>query len=227
LCEVVERDATTLWYLMAAHSQARRRIEIDTVDDAECCEVMRLFERAGIETMIWDVSSDIGLPVFLALITDRFGNPGEALYTSICYGCHLLREVSLLRALTEAAQSRLTLITGSRDDIFREEYDSVPLRSIESFRRLRPGEGPCRAFHEAPSHRTESFYEDLALALSLLRTAGARHVAVVDLTDENLQIPVVRVIVPGLEGPIPGVEGPRTAAGFTPSSRANHASSSH
>jgi YcaO-like protein with predicted kinase domain len=220
LCEVVERDATTLWYLMDSQSRAERRIENESVDDAECRELLNRFESAGMETMIWDVSSDIGLPVFLALITDRYSDPGEAQYTSIGYGCHLSRRISLQRALTEAAQSRLTLIAGSRDDIFREEYDSVSPRSIDSFRFLRPKEGPWRAFHEVTSQETVSVREDLAVALVQLRQAGAKHVAVVDLTGDA-GIPVVRVIVPGLEGPIPGVEGPRMASGFAPGRRAS------
>jgi YcaO-like protein with predicted kinase domain len=223
LCEVVERDATTLWYLMPPDSQAARRIDAATVDDTDCLTVLGRFESAGMETMIWDLTSEIGIPVFMALITGQSGDPNEALYTSIGYGCHLSRGVSLLRALTEAAQSRLTLIAGSRDDIFREEYHPVALSSVESFRSLHPGSGGCRAYRDVPTCETGSFGEDLQAALSLLRVSGMEQVAVVDLTDDMTRIPVVRVIIPGLEGPMPGMEGPRMASGFTPGRRAARA----
>ena len=40
-------------------------------------------------------------------------------------GCHLSADIALSRALTEAAQSRLTVIAGSRDDLFRSTYEPV------------------------------------------------------------------------------------------------------
>ena len=52
-----------------------------------------------------------------------------------------------------------------------------------------------------------------------LRQAGIEQVAVVDLTREEFKIPVVRVIIPGLEAPhdddtyVPGARAERSANG--------------
>ena len=50
-------------------------------------------------------------------------------------GCHPSREGGLLRALTEAAQSRLTYIAGARDDCTRDDYEQ--LRSPDTMRQFR------------------------------------------------------------------------------------------
>ena len=220
ICEVVERDATTLWYLSDPKRQAECRIDLLTVDDLDCGQVLSKFEAAEIETMVWDITSNVALPAFLCLITDRTGDPSQTQYTSTGYGCHVYKEVALLRALTEAAQSRLTLIAGSRDDVFREEYEPVSSDEVQSFRALIPERGPARRFSEIVSHHTTSFNEDIQTAITLLQGAGLDQVIMVDLTDPCLGIPVVRVIIPGLEGPIPGLEGPRAGSGYTPGSRA-------
>ena len=53
-----------------------------------------------------------------------------------------------------------------------------------------------------PSLDSSSFDADLAWELEALRSAGIGQVIVVDLSREEFGIPVVRVVVPGLEGPV-------------------------
>jgi ribosomal protein S12 methylthiotransferase accessory factor len=58
-----------------------------------------------------------------------------------------------------------------------------------------------RAFSAAPSFESTNFADDVAWEMERLASVGLRQVAVVDLTRADLGIPVVRVIVPGLESP--------------------------
>jgi Uncharacterized conserved protein len=41
------------------------------------------------------------------------------------YGCHPARQIALMRALTEAAQTRLTVISGLRDDFRGDTYEQL------------------------------------------------------------------------------------------------------
>src|SRR5690606_4225901 len=56
-----------------------------------------------------------------------------------------------------------------------------------------------RPFTALPSHPVPSFEADLARILERLSSVGVTEVVVVDLTKREFSIPVVRVIVPGLE----------------------------
>ena len=110
-------------------------------------------------------------------------------------------EVALLRALTEAAQSRLTFISGARDDMAREDYGRfLDRETYDAWRATMSHSGPKRSFQIVPTFRGASFEQDVDRQLRQLRAVGIEQVAVVDLTKPEFGIPVVRVVIPGLEG---------------------------
>jgi ribosomal protein S12 methylthiotransferase accessory factor len=215
LCELVERDATTLWFLSDAEVQRIRRLDLSSIHDAATTVVLHQFAAADMEPMIWDVTSNIGVPVFLCLLCEKGNRPERAIFGSMGMGCHPAREVALLRALTEAAQARLTLISGVRDDVFRTQYENGDdkARTMERYRALRPDAEQWRRFEDIGSFNSATVNEDVDWLLGCLHLAGIRHAVVVDLTEDDFRIPVVRMIVPGLEAPA-------SAANFTPGKRA-------
>jgi YcaO-like protein with predicted kinase domain len=196
---VVERDATTLWRLLPAEARAQTRIDLATVADPACRLALDKYERAGVAVCAWEITSDIGIPAFLCRIFDQSDNPVRRLGYTECMGCHPVREIALLRALTEAAQSRLTYIAGSRDDCYPIAY--VQQRDPETIRRNQAelAAAPSRRFSDGPGWQADSFNEDIARELGLLRAAGIDRVVVVDLTRPEFGVPVVRVVIPGLE----------------------------
>jgi ribosomal protein S12 methylthiotransferase accessory factor len=215
LCEVVERDATTLWHLGGEESRQRTRLDLGTVDDPACLQVLERFERAGMEVAVWETTTDVGLGSFYCLLAERSLEPLHPRAPTSGAGCHPAREIALLRALTEAAQVRLTLISGARDDMgisrcYEAFRDPVVWRQeVERMRR----EPPVRHFQDVPTFSGESFEVDVAWELERLAEAGLPRAVVVDLTRPEFRIPVVRVVVPGLEAP-------HDAPGYVPGRRA-------
>lgn len=200
ICELVERDAAALWKLGSVPQQEQRRLDLETVDDPTCVEVLATLRRAGISVAIWDITSDIGLPCFACVIVPEKEDPMWHSVLASGYGCHLVREVAMLRALTEAAQGRLTVIAGVRDDFGQETYDRLSDVSFtEAVRQRVQTSSARRSFCEVPTCRFATLEEDVACELELLRKAGLQRVLVADLTKPEFGLPVVRVIVPGLE----------------------------
>jgi ribosomal protein S12 methylthiotransferase accessory factor len=119
-----------------------------------------------------------------------------------------------MRALSEAVQTRVTYISGSRDDFYRDEYERATdedlLRGIWEEISNPPFTEP---FAAQASLATESFEGDIAVLLSALADVGVESAVVVNLTRPEIGIPVVKVIVPGLEGPFEAdcERGPRAA----------------
>ncbi len=201
LCEVIERDALTLWHLRGAAAQEDTRVDLETVSDPVCRDLIARFGRAGVEVGVWDVTSDVGLPTFLCRIVQSTGDHVATIRPATGCGTHLMKEVALSRALTEAAQSRLTHIAGARDDMprsaYRQSLDTEIQRSwLDTIRHGRP----VRGFNSLPSWGGRSLRADLDEILGRLAKVGLDEVIVVDLSRAELGIPVVRVIVPGLEG---------------------------
>lgn len=201
LCELVERDALTL-FRARAHARSERRLDLTTVDDPSCREVLARYERAGVDVAVWDATSDTGLPCFLAVIAERGANPFRRVPPARGAGCHPHRGVALVRALTEAAQCRLTVITGSRDDHLPSGYERLRDRATDATveHPHAPAPPSSRALADVPTFDHDTIEEDLELVLARLRGIGARQVGVVDLTPPASPVAVVRAVVPGLEG---------------------------
>jgi ribosomal protein S12 methylthiotransferase accessory factor len=203
LCEVVERDAATLHCVRAPEEAAARRVALETVDDPDCLAVLDRLNRAGLSTGVWDITSNVRIPAFMCVIAEHKAAVPRLMYGSAGMGCHPARGIALLRAITEAAQVRLALITGARDNPTRREYALA--MDPELMRRqaaVLDGEAAGGDFRAMPSFEGDSFDADVAWELDALRSAGITQAIVVDLTRAEFGIPVVRVVVPGLEGQV-------------------------
>jgi ribosomal protein S12 methylthiotransferase accessory factor len=143
----------------------------------------------------------VGLPAFRAAIVDADPGMLRPHLPGTGSGCHASRAVALLRAITEAAQTRLTLITGARDDMGIAHYVAARDARIHArmLARVREGRGE-RSFRDAPTFEGETLNDDLSYQLARLSEAGIAQVVVVDLTKPAFAIPVARVVIPGLEG---------------------------
>lgn len=201
ICEVVERGSMSLWQAQGVEARRQSGIDLDTVDDPACREVLDMYERADIAVSAWEITTDVGISSFACMVEERTPDPLHPLYATTGMGCHPSRSVALLRALTEAAQVRLTLIAGSRDDVFRDQYDRA--RSSAAMRARRgenDAQDPPRDFADGPSWSGDTFRDDVVWELERLLSVGAERVIVVDLSKPGFGIPVVRVVIPGLEG---------------------------
>ncbi|MEZ5936425.1 MAG: YcaO-like family protein [Alphaproteobacteria bacterium] len=196
ICEVIERDALTLWRL-EPHAAVKRQLDLETLDDPTCLELLDKLRQAGVEITVWDVTSDVGVACFHCLLMGR----DDQVEPEFGAGCHPAPEIALLRAITEAAQARTTYIAGSRDDFSSAIYDEAAraLR-VRACRELIAQRSEPQPFPSVPAFHATSLNEDIAWMLERLRRVGIDQVAAVDLTRPAFAIPVARVVIPGLEG---------------------------
>jgi len=121
----------------------------------------------------------------------------------------------LLRALTEAVQTRMTYISGARDDITPDEFTPQAIGRKCGFARELIGRGPpARDFSACAHYHSDNFDDDLAWLLERLREVGCDQVLSVDLSRPDIGIAVVRAVIPGLEAPHDDdnyIAGPRAA----------------
>jgi len=201
LAEVIERDA---WALV----ETTRKVcpIISDVEDDPAKSLLDKFAAAEVDVYLRDITSDIGIPTCAAAADDvRLRDP-TLLTTGM--GTHTSAGVAVLRALTEVAQSRLTQIHGAREDTvladFRKQigYDRTKRLNKHWFEAT-----DTKSFADIASFESDDFLQDIKYMLKKLKEAGLDRVVVVDLSREEIGIPVVRVIVPGLE--IAGVDPER------------------
>jgi ribosomal protein S12 methylthiotransferase accessory factor len=196
LCEVVERHGTARWQRLRREERAARLLDLETVDDSACRSVLACYEAAGLEPLLWDTTSEIGVASYVCVLVDRRAG---GTHPGFGAGCHLSRIVALARALLEAAQVRLTYIAGARDDLSRADFGPMAFARKQRLLEAMADDPPTRTFGAAPDVRLETCAADLAHLLARLQAAGFDEAAFLDLTREAVGIPVVRVVVPGLE----------------------------
>lgn len=110
LFEVVERDV--LYRDGQCGGRRRTLIAPGTVQDPHGREVIGRMAAAGMELELALVDGPYGLPVCVAYL---WSEDYPVVFAG--GGCHSDPTIALTRALTEAAQSRLTSIAGTRDDL--------------------------------------------------------------------------------------------------------------
>ena len=201
ICEVVERDGDALWEIMSDDEAGACRVDLSSIDDrAQAREILAKYEAADIDVQLWETTSDVGIAAFRCHIYESDRNPHEPQGVFFGAGCHPARRIALLRSLTEAAQSRLTYIAGARDDIERRDYrrpgDERPADWYRATGERTAGHAQAQA---APSQESDLLNEDLAWELERLAAAGIKQVIAVDLTMAAFDVPVVRIVIPGLE----------------------------
>jgi putative methanogenesis marker protein 1 len=202
ICEVVERDAALLWQISQDPSGKNARlIDLRTIESFVVQQLLEKLKKAGIKVYLWDQTSDVGIPSFGCLLVEgptlRLIQPHGAFGG---YGCHLSKEIAVIRAITEAAQARLTYIAGARDDIYRSAYINMGASNqFGKWQGLFAAAFPSVDYTNLPSLETDSFEGDVQVETSLLREAGFERLIVVDLTQTEIAVPVVRVIIPGAE----------------------------
>jgi ribosomal protein S12 methylthiotransferase accessory factor len=87
ITEVVERDATTLWHHLSTEEKAETRIDLDTIDDPGCRELLEKFQRADIGVAVWETTTDIGLSSYYCMIMQR----QDEAQAAVGAGCHRSR----------------------------------------------------------------------------------------------------------------------------------------
>lgn len=199
ICEIIERDGSTLWRLRLPQTQNRSRIDLATIDDPLCKDLIAQIERAGAHVAVWNTTNEVRVASFICRIAESEGadpTPYELLDAA---GCHPARGVALARAILEAAQGRATMISGARDDLFHNYYEA---NDAELAKKLRESviSDPCPAsFQDVPTFDGPTIEADLEHVLACLTKAGFDRVVAVNLMRDEIGVPVVRTIIPALE----------------------------
>lgn len=199
ICEVIERDATTLLHHMPSADRNARQVDLETVDDPECNSILAKLSAADLELVVWETTSDVGVASFYGLLLPA---DGVVEHIGAGAGAHPSRAIALSRTLTEAVQTRLTYISGARDDLLEEEFTLVGIEEkAAAARRLIGAGAPERSFLAAPTAEQDLLTDDLQMLLERLAARGVDQVYSVDLSKPEMPVNVVRIVIPQLEPP--------------------------
>jgi YcaO-like protein with predicted kinase domain len=199
--EIVERDGWSIErFIRERTGRLPRKIEfsMDLPPDLELCRTK--INQAGVYPLLFDCSSDLGIPVVGCALLD----PTE-IGTFGGFGCSLSPHVAAMRAITEAAQSRLSWINGARDDLFRRDF--ILAKQTQTREWIRQLDGlkaayTWRDYCNVPDATWDSTRDELEWLTPILEKAGIRlyYKQLAELDINGSQLVVAKAIAPQLEG---------------------------
>ena len=193
LLEVVERQAEVLVETRLGEINPPL-IDTRTIETPSLRALIDEIESRGIHVVIEDRTEFApgGIPTMAAYLeeTDILRGIGKMKGS----GSHLSPRVAIARAITEAVQARVVMISGSRDDFYPSFYESRRQLTMEDQGPIRR-EGTKQFVDNTLDGRT---FADLRTEiLDRLEANGFGPVTVIDLTDPVLDIPVASVTIEG------------------------------
>jgi ribosomal protein S12 methylthiotransferase accessory factor len=196
LLELIERDAVALWWYNRSRLPG---VDLDAFGDLWIDELRGVYAGLGREVWVLDATSDLDIPVMVALSRRTDRNPEEIM---IGLGAHLDPRVALLRALTELNQLMPAVVDASGDG----QYDCDDPDLVQWWRDATVANQPYLAADPAERPRRPGDYNyapcqdllsDIVAIQDKLETRGME-VLVLDQTRPDIGLPVVKVLVPGL-----------------------------
>ena len=194
--EVIERDA---WSIFELTRKNYSQINLESIESDVINDIIDKFESEGIKIKLMDFTADIKIPTIAASADDTVTKDAGLLTLGI--GTHLDPEVAILRALTEVAQSRATQINGAREDTVRADFAREA--GYERMKRINKyyfrQEDEQISLSDIENKSTSSITEDIEIVKNELIANDIEKVLYVDLTRPELDVSVVRVIIPEME----------------------------
>lgn len=190
LCEVIERDVLS----GLADADQAELVDASTVSVPYCAALLERLAERGCWWELRHVPNRFGVPV----MSCHLWREDQSAAVVAGSGAHPDPGIALSRAITEAVQTRLTLISGSREDNQPLAYRPGPHRAPDpSFGTSLPWTAVANGYG-TPADTDTRLAHDLATAIS---TTTGRAPLVVDLTwgpYERAEFFVVKVCAPAL-----------------------------
>jgi oxazoline/thiazoline synthase len=188
--ELVERDSYAIWWYNRVQ---RPEVDLGQFEDSYVRDLKNQLAETGRRLWMLDITTDLGIPSFVAMSHSTDGDGDFVEYGS---GSHFDARIAVLRSLTEVNQFLSIGLVGGRDAGSTDSDGSGPFR-LRDHPYLIPngnsGIGPDLGATFAGLDKREQ----VMACVELAKRQGLDFL-VLDQTRPDIEVPVVRVIVPGL-----------------------------
>ncbi len=195
--ELAERDAFAIWWYNRLQAPA---VDLSGFDDEYLASAPERYSRYERELWMLDITSDLGIPAFVALSRRPDAPTEDIIYGA---GAHADPRVAALRAICELNQCLTWLPHPGKGSGQPTIDDPLALRWWKTARLadcswLAPAADlPARGVSRYPAVESADTREDVEHCRALVE-AGGMEFLVLDQTRPDIGMPVARVIVPGM-----------------------------
>jgi bacteriocin biosynthesis cyclodehydratase domain-containing protein len=189
--ELVERDAYAIWWY---NRLQRAEVDLGQFDDSYVRDLKIQLAETGRRLWVLDVTSDLGIPTFVAVLHWMQNSQENIEFGS---GAHFDRRIALLRALTELNQFlSIGLMGGGTGE--KSSLDGITPLHLEDYPFLTPsGDPTIQPNSGSKVGSPDNTREQVIACVNVAKRAGLDFL-VLNQTRPDVEVPVVRVIVPGM-----------------------------
>jgi len=186
--ELVERDAYAIWWY---NRSQRAEVDLSQFNDSYVRDLQTQLAETGRKLWVLDVTSDLGVPTYVAILHWMQNGQENIEFGS---GAHFDKRIAVLRTLTELNQFlSIGMMGGGTGE--KPSLDGVTPLHLDEYPFLTPkGVEPSSGATAAPLDNTR---DQVLACVDIARRAGLDFL-VLNQTRPDVEVPVVRVIVPGL-----------------------------
>jgi len=189
--ELVERDAYAIWWY---NRLQRPQVDLGQFADSYIHDLEHQLAETGRRLWVLDITSDLGIPAFVTIA--HWMKDGQE-FIDFGSGAHFDARIAVLRAMTELNQFLSIGLMGARAQVPSSEGSSESAFRLQEHPYLTPsGSSAMRPEAGAKFGRLEAG-KQVSACVEIAKRAGLDFL-VLDQTRPDIEVPVVRVIVPGL-----------------------------
>ena len=200
LYELIERDAI----VNNQKSEVHKFMDLTTVQNREIKQYIKQIEDSGSEIFCRRLMHRSGLYIYETTIVNM-SMPNQLTAIVKGYGCHQMMSIALLRALTEAIQSRTTAIHATREDVVKLKklyvrhptLDENLMNTIQKIRKIKKVAFDNKEVEISHDKNIKQIMEELIYTIN---KTMKRPCLTIELTREGIGVPVVKCIIPDING---------------------------
>lgn len=186
--ELIERDAAAIWWY---NQIPRPQVDLNALNNAYIHEMQTYYKSISRRIYVLDITTDIGVPTFVA-VSYNLETGKEILYG---FGCHVEAEIAIERSIIELNQLIPNVLTERPQNFDTDLSEWLDNHAIEEHPFLYPSN---TVIAQTPKNHVNG---DISKAIRLLQDrfkALEIDWLMLDLTQPDIGLPVVKVIAPGL-----------------------------
>jgi ribosomal protein S12 methylthiotransferase accessory factor len=192
--ELVERDAYAIWWY---NRLQRPEVDLGQFDDPYIHELKSQLAETGRRLWVLDITSDLGIPSY---VTIAHWMEKSRQLVEFGSGAHFDARIAMLRAMTELNQFLSIGLMGARDQSPSTQGSNdggLPPFRLQDHPYLTPSDAAAVRPDPGSKFGRLDAREQVTACVNIAKRAGLDFL-VLDQTRPDIEVPVVRVTVPGL-----------------------------
>jgi len=193
--ELIERDAAAIWWYNRIQ---RPQVDLKSANNPFINEMMDYYEKLERSLYVLDLTTDLNIPVFVAIShCKKNANKDEVIYA---FGAHVDVHIALERAIIELNQILPIVVKKkgeylTKDPVFVAWLNNARLKEEPYLVPLTIKEKNIATDYSELCEAT--IFDSVQYCIEITKKHGLETL-VLDLTQPDVGLPVVKVIVPGL-----------------------------